>query len=151
MLKTGVLAEPVLVGRGRELEELQRCLDLALEGKGTTVFVSGEAGSGKTRLTREFLNVAKKRGVAVLAGWCLSDAEIPYFPFIEAFNAYFAFFEEEPLAGLQQPGVKIGGPAQIGSEEREITNWLGRTKTRLHRNRLRRSTSTPCGYHEEMA
>ena len=55
MLKSGVLAEPVLVGRERELEQLQHYLDLATQGKGATVFVSGEAGSGKTRLVNEFL------------------------------------------------------------------------------------------------
>jgi hypothetical protein len=42
MLKAGVLAEPVLVGRERELAELNAFLDSALEGKGTTVFVSAE-------------------------------------------------------------------------------------------------------------
>ena len=62
-LKTGVLAEPVLVGRERELQELESFLKSAAGGKGKTVFVSGEAGSGKTRLTREFLNLAKKKGV----------------------------------------------------------------------------------------
>ena len=59
-----------------------------------------------------------------MAGWCLSDAAVPYFPFIEAFNAYFASFEEEQFAALQQPGAKIGGPAQIGFEGREIATWL---------------------------
>ncbi len=87
MMKHAMLAEPVLVGRERELEELTRHLDSAAQERGTTVFISGEAGSGKTRLTREFLDAAKKRGVAVLAGWCLSDAAVPYFPFVEAFNA----------------------------------------------------------------
>ena len=33
-LKAGVLAEPVLVGRERELEELMHILNSALEGKG---------------------------------------------------------------------------------------------------------------------
>ena len=129
MLKTGVLAEPVLVGREKELEELQHYLDGAVEGKGNTVFISGEAGSGKTRLTHEFLNAARKKGVAIMAGWCLSDAAVPYFPFIEAFNAYFASFdEEEQLTSLQQPGVKIGGAAQIGFEGREIADWLAGPK-----------------------
>ncbi len=123
-LKTGVLAEPVLVGRERELKELESFLESAADGKGKTVFVSGEAGSGKTRLTREFLNAAKKRGISVMAGWCLSDAAVPYFPFIEAFNAYFASFEEEDQVSLREPGAKIGGPAQIGIEGREIATWL---------------------------
>jgi len=72
-LKAAIMAEPVLVGRERELEELMHYLDSAFDGKGTTVFVSGEAGSGKTRLAHEFLNLAKQKGVGVMAGWCRSS------------------------------------------------------------------------------
>jgi tetratricopeptide (TPR) repeat protein/KaiC/GvpD/RAD55 family RecA-like ATPase len=126
-LKAGVLAEPVLVGRERELEVLESFLNSAVEGKGKTVFISGEAGAGKTRVAREFLNIAKKKGVAVLAGWCLSDAAAPYFPFVEAFNSYFAsLHEEEQPVSPQQLGTPLGlaGAAQILSEERGITAWL---------------------------
>jgi KaiC/GvpD/RAD55 family RecA-like ATPase/tetratricopeptide (TPR) repeat protein len=124
-MKTQILAEPVLVGRERELEELQAFLDLALEGKGKTVFVSGEAGSGKTRLAREFLSLAKKKGIAVMAGWCLSDAAVPYFPFVEAIHSYTDSFEEEPIS-LQQtePDIGPGGAAQIRSEDLGISAWL---------------------------
>jgi predicted ATPase len=83
-------AEPKLVGRDREIQQLTRCLHSALNGKGTTVFVSGEAGVGKTRLVNEFLNLAKKKGTRILAGWCLSEANIPYFCFKEAFNSYMS-------------------------------------------------------------
>ena len=127
-MKSTVLAEPVLVGRERELEELKRYLDLVIEGKGQTILISGEAGSGKTRLTQEFLNVAKTRGVAVLAGWCLSDAAVPFFPFIEAFNSYFATFEEEEHANFQEPGAKVGRPGQIGIQGQEIVTWLAGPK-----------------------
>jgi Cdc6-like AAA superfamily ATPase len=50
-MKREVFSEPVLVGRDRELEELQAFLNSAIDGKGKTVFVSGEAGSGKTRVS----------------------------------------------------------------------------------------------------
>jgi tetratricopeptide (TPR) repeat protein len=51
--------------------------------------VSGEAGSGKTRLVNEFLDSSKqKRDLTELTGWCLSNSGIPYFPFIEAFKVY---------------------------------------------------------------
>jgi tetratricopeptide (TPR) repeat protein/KaiC/GvpD/RAD55 family RecA-like ATPase len=126
-LKAGVLAEPVLVGRERELEELESFLNSTVEGKGKTIFVSGEAGSGKTRLTREFLNAARKRGIAVMSGWCLSDAAAPYFPFVEAFHAYFlSFSENEEPASLQQSGTPLGvaGTAQMVGGERGITAWL---------------------------
>ncbi len=102
-----VLAEPTIVGRDNELEELMGYLNSALHGKGTTVFISGEAGSGKTKLSHEFLNRAKKLGVTVLSGWCLGNAAIPYFPFFEAFSAYFEC----------APSIESMDPA-------EVTNWL---------------------------
>jgi KaiC/GvpD/RAD55 family RecA-like ATPase len=126
--KSSVLAEPVLVGREKELGELQSYLNSAVQGKGKTVFVSGEAGSGKTRLTREFLNLAIKHGVAVMAGWCLSDAQVPYFPFMEAFNNYYASRrEEETSSSLQsETNLSLRAPVQIGIEsgDQEITSWL---------------------------
>jgi len=57
-LNKTTLPDPILVGRIDELEELKRSLDLAFQGKGTTVFISGEAGSGKTRLVTEFLKLS---------------------------------------------------------------------------------------------
>ena len=122
-----MLAEPVLVGREHELEELEAFLNSTVEGKGKTVFISGEAGGGKTRLVREFLNRAKKKNVALMAGWCISDAAIPYFPFIEAFSGYFATFsEEEQITSLQQPDAQLGlgSTVQFVSEEHGIAEIL---------------------------
>jgi tetratricopeptide (TPR) repeat protein len=82
-----VLVEPVLVGREEEFEELQDSLESILSGKGKTIFISGKAGSGKTRLVNEFLNITKKKDITTLFGWCLSNNTVPYFPFIEAFNS----------------------------------------------------------------
>jgi DNA-binding SARP family transcriptional activator/predicted ATPase len=45
---------PVFVARERELAQLHRFLDLVLSGQGRVVFVTGEAGSGKTALIQEF-------------------------------------------------------------------------------------------------
>jgi predicted ATPase len=130
LLKAGVLAEPVLVGRERELEQLKRSLDSAINGNGNTVFVSGEAGSGKTRLTREFLDSAREEHVAILSGWCLSDAATPYFPFVEAFNSYFSRFEDEEPMDLQKPGDPLGftGTAHLTRVDRGITAWLSGPK-----------------------
>lgn len=90
-LKSRILVQPVLVGRGGELEELCRHLDLAIDGKGATVFISAEAGIGKTRLMQEFLKAAKReKDIISITGWCLPNAEVPYFPFIEAFNGYYS-------------------------------------------------------------
>jgi tetratricopeptide (TPR) repeat protein/nucleoside-triphosphatase THEP1 len=106
--KLQVLAEPILVGREKELEELQGFLNTAIKGKGQMVFVSGEAGVGKTRLIHEFLNVAKKQAVAILTGWCLSNATVPYFPFFEAFRKYFS--DEGNIEELNVKNWLLGPP-----------------------------------------
>jgi tetratricopeptide (TPR) repeat protein len=104
-----------MVGRERELEELNRELQAAMEGKGRTVLISAEAGIGKTRLVTEFLKSVKQENTIKLSGWCLQHAEIPYFPFIEAFSNYYSTLGERG-----------------GEEELEISAWLkGPAKTRL--------------------
>ena len=129
-LKAVVLAEPVLVGRERELAELMRNLDLAFEGKGTAVFVSGEAGSGKTRLINEFLGAVKEKEIAILTSWCLSNASVPYFPFMEAFNGYFSAKKGEEAASTQQYQVlaRAKEAEQAEDEEAEIKAWLSGPK-----------------------
>jgi len=125
-LKAGILAEPALFGRECELEELLRCLNSSVEGSGTTIFVSGEAGSGKTRLTREFLNIANGKRIPILAGLCVSDAAIPYLPFVEAFNSYFRSFTEEDPISLEKPGppCSLAGTTKMATRESGITAWL---------------------------
>jgi len=110
-LKPRLPAEPALVGREQQIELLMQHLDSALNGQGTTVFICGEAGVGKTRLVTEFLNIAKKKGAKVLSGWCLSEAAIPYFPFTEAFNTY--------VSTIGDAKAKTAMTKQLG-----ITGWL---------------------------
>jgi len=111
-LSTSIHAEPAFIGRELELKELKQYLDSVVQGKGTTVFISGEAGSGKTRLTNEFLKYARRKAVTVLSGWCLSNAAVPYFPFFEAFNAYLS--EEQYIEGEEVTEVSewLKGPTQ---------------------------------------
>jgi tetratricopeptide (TPR) repeat protein/KaiC/GvpD/RAD55 family RecA-like ATPase len=125
-LENTVFSEPILVGREKEFEQLQIFLNSALASKGKTVFVSGQAGSGKTRLVKEFLNLAKKRGVAVLCGWCLSNAAVPYFPFFEAFSQYFTGdqSEEGEIVIPKLEEVNSGFTQQLGPQALGITAML---------------------------
>jgi predicted ATPase len=118
-LKTELLTEPTFVGRESEMRELVTYLDSAMSGNGKTVFVSGEAGTGKTRLVNEFLAVAKKREISLLIGWCLSNATMPYFPFIQAFDSFLPIDNEENGGALSQKlGLKswLMGPSQLQKE-----------------------------------
>jgi predicted ATPase len=97
------------VGRDREITRLNQFLDSTLTGKGTTVFISGEAGVGKTRLVNEFLSQAKDTGIIVLSGWCLSEAAIPYFPFSEALSSYISATSDKKTKSVMTKHLGILG------------------------------------------
>jgi predicted ATPase len=133
------------VGREPEIEELQLNLKVIVEGKGRTVFVSGEAGSGKTRLINEFLNVAKDKGITVLSGWCLSNAAVPYFPFVEAFDSYLLTnedFQNKSLGG-QQLRAKTWLIGQDGSQSISPQAWKDKTFAAVTNELLLISTNSP--------
>jgi adenylate cyclase len=103
-------------------------LELAFQGKGTTVFISGEAGAGKTRLVNEFITRVKKEEVSTIAGYCLGRSTVPYFPFIEAFRAYFASEGQSKArrAAIDHLGI-IGwlkGTKSTEVEQLGIKTWL---------------------------
>ena len=66
MVKRVVLSNPALVGRNKELSVLHNSLDSLLVTNGHTIFISGEAGSGKTRLVNEFVEIARKKEITIL-------------------------------------------------------------------------------------
>jgi DNA-binding CsgD family transcriptional regulator/tetratricopeptide (TPR) repeat protein len=76
----------VLVGRGRELGELERALGATRAGTGATVLVAGEAGIGKTRLVSEVGSRARDAGFDVLLGRSIDlvGTELPYQPLVDA-------------------------------------------------------------------
>jgi DNA-binding CsgD family transcriptional regulator/tetratricopeptide (TPR) repeat protein len=74
------------VGRAAELEALRSLMPSA-EGEGRRlVLVGGEAGSGKSRLVREFATTAADDGALVLYGACDAVVRTPYGPFVEALD-----------------------------------------------------------------
>jgi tetratricopeptide (TPR) repeat protein/KaiC/GvpD/RAD55 family RecA-like ATPase len=129
--KLKVFAEPILVGREQELSQLNQYLESTQSGKGSTVFISGEAGSGKSKLAKEFLNAASKKGITILSGWCLSDAAVPYFPFVAAFDSYFGAMDEEPLSGpsIGRSVNLVPNFAPATSNAFGITAWLNGFKS----------------------
>jgi DNA-binding SARP family transcriptional activator len=78
---------PLFVARERELAQLDHFLNLALAGQGRVVFVTGEAGSGKTALVQEFTRRAQDTYTELLvaSGNCNAYTGIgdPYLPFRE--------------------------------------------------------------------
>src|SRR5208282_4312688 len=75
---------PVLVGRAGQLAVLDAALAPARRGGPSVVLIGGEAGVGKSRLTREFAARSRAAGARVLAGGCveLGTDGLPFAPFI---------------------------------------------------------------------
>src|SRR5437764_11118095 len=59
---------PRMIGRDEELRVLGAALEAARDGHGGTLFLLGEAGVGKSRLTREAERIAQARGLRALRG-----------------------------------------------------------------------------------
>ncbi|MFI5243065.1 MAG: AAA family ATPase, partial [Gemmatimonadales bacterium] len=79
------LAPFPLVGRTSELELLRTLLDDGEQGRGRTIFLSGEPGIGKTRLGEELASEATSRGWTVALGRAYAvESGVPYAPFADA-------------------------------------------------------------------
>ena len=76
---------PIVVGRDEQLATLGAALDAALDSDGSVLFLTGEAGIGKSRLARELVGSARARGAIVAVGRGVpSGATTPYRPLTEA-------------------------------------------------------------------
>jgi class 3 adenylate cyclase/tetratricopeptide (TPR) repeat protein len=67
-------AASTMLGRQRELTELEASLDGAVGGHGQVVAVTAEAGMGKTLLVSQLVLTAARRGIGVQQGECPSFA-----------------------------------------------------------------------------
>jgi DNA-binding CsgD family transcriptional regulator len=98
------------VGRDQELALIERAILQALEGRGSTILVSGEAGIGKSRLGREAASIAERSGL----------------------NAYFGRFHELESNLAYLPFTRILGEVASGPVGPELTRLLAMA-TPLHR------------------
>jgi DNA-binding winged helix-turn-helix (wHTH) protein len=116
------LAQPdmgpaTLPGRAQDLAHLHAALERAASGVRQLVFVTGEAGIGKTALIRTFLAGLPPGGCAIAFGQCIeqSGAGEAFLPFLDALSALNGddptdevsslLRQLSPTWALQMPGV----------------------------------------------
>ncbi|MFR9805243.1 helix-turn-helix transcriptional regulator [Pseudonocardia sp. RS010] len=109
----GEVVEPLLcprtIGRGAETEWLLRCVEGAAAGSGRATVVLGDAGMGKSRLTRTATAHARARGVRVLPGRVRDGAVgVPYAVFGEALAAGFRDGGWPAAAALRPVRAQLG-------------------------------------------
>ncbi len=99
----GEVERPVFVARERELAQLGGFLDLTLAGQGRVIFVTGEAGSGKTALVQEFMRRAQDAhpDLVVASGNCnaYTGTGDPYLPLREILELLTGDVEAQWAAG----------------------------------------------------
>ena len=86
------------VGRSSELGTLRALLPTARRERGRVVLLSGESGSGKSRLVRELAAAAQGDGAQVLYGSCDTVLRTPYGPFVEVLERLSSMIDPHELS-----------------------------------------------------
>ena len=92
-----------LVGRARELAELEIALDRLAAGEPWCMQIVGEPGIGKSRLLAELCRRGEDRGYLVLSGGAAEfERDIPFGLIVDALNDYFGSLEPAVLRALDE-------------------------------------------------
>ena len=108
MSSAGPVQCPILVGRDDQLELFDRLIAEAVSGRGSTVFLSGRAGLGKTRLIRAAGRKAEAAGLRVDGG------------------AVAPQDHQVPLASIREMAAGLRGDDQWGSLSEDLLAIDGR-------------------------
>jgi len=129
-----------LVGREPALAKLQECMGRALRGQRQMVFVTGEAGIGKTTLVDEFhRQAAAAVPMRIARGQCVEGygGREAYYPLLEALGNLFRGPGGESVVGIlsaRAPTWLIQFPS-LRKQDRETLQreTMGATKARMLR------------------
>jgi transcriptional regulator with GAF, ATPase, and Fis domain len=143
------------VGREREMPFLQERAERVLEsGRGWTVFVSGEAGSGKTRCMEELKSWATLKRWRVIEASCGTGEETPYEPYRQVLSLTDpdkgpAIFRFDELPRVAESGVldSYSGPAAGQFRDllaREILRRLSKRPTLFLLHDFHRADKATC-------
>ena len=139
--RTSTQATKAVVGRENALSQLEACLDKALQGHRQIVFITGEAGIGKTTLADLFHQRAGfLPKLRVARGQCIEGfgAKEAYYAILEAFGELLR--EQDGNLGVQSlikhaPTWLMQFPSLLKPEQRESLQKeiLGATRERMVR------------------
>jgi len=101
------VVSPVFVGRREELASLAGQLEQARAKEPTFALIGGEAGIGKTRLTRELASLAASQDCCVLTGQCveLGGEGLPLAPLVDALRTLARTMPPDLLAEVLGPAA----------------------------------------------
>jgi DNA-binding CsgD family transcriptional regulator len=125
-----------LVGRARELAELEGALDQLAAGTPWCVQIVGEPGIGKSRLLAELCRRGEDRGYLVLNGRAAEfERDIPFGLIVDALNDYFGSLEPAVLRALDDDVPRELAaifPALPRDPDAAVSGGQGAERYRLH-------------------
>ncbi len=110
-----VVSEPYqsrIIGRDEEIGFLSIALQNQMEGNGSSIIITGEAGIGKTRLIEEFQSMTCENGIKTLVSSADADSVIPFHLFSSLLKNELdrpLFHEEEYISFTKVFAVNGGG------------------------------------------
>ena len=130
-----------VLGRAAELAKMRKWLDRALAADRQVLFVSGEAGIGKTTLVQAFLEQADKLpGIRIVRGQCLEHygAGEAYLPLLDGFSRLCRSHGGDQVLNLllnQAPTWLAQMPSLVPRSERATlqSHAMGATRERMLR------------------
>ena len=132
-----------IVGRERELRQLEDALSQTMAKRGRTVLITGEPGIGKTTLANEFVHRARRRPEALLLarGRCVEQYGTgeTYLPFLDALGSLLSGAGGARVAAVLRshaPTWCLQLPAAFGSSDTQAQlqqETIGATKERMLR------------------
>ena len=109
-----------IVGREVDIAYLHQCLDKVWRGTRQIIFVTGEAGLGKTTVVEAFVTEAERKGTLWLGrGQCVEHygAGEAYMPVLEALRAAVPHLGKSESRGLPgASGADLAGSDALASQ-----------------------------------
>jgi class 3 adenylate cyclase/tetratricopeptide (TPR) repeat protein len=114
----------LLIGRNKEMDQLAEAEKRLLSGNGGIISISGDAGTGKSRLVEDFKEKLDDNSTQLLEAHAFAYAQnIPYFPLIDFFNRVFDI-EEGDLPGQIKAKIE-SGVKELDIEDSEVVPYIG--------------------------
>lgn len=105
--KKSYISTSMLIGRDKELKEVQNALEKVIKGQSQALFVAAPAGVGKSRLIQEFKLYAQLAEIPFLSGRCYEQGMTSYQPMVQALNRSLPLSNQEILDKYGPVLVKI--------------------------------------------
>ena len=113
-----------LIGRAKEMVVLSEAAERLKQGRGSIFSISGDAGTGKSRVIREFKEISAKKNIEWYEGHAYSYTQsMPYYPLINLLVRVFQI-DEEDSPEIIKTRVESGVASLVG-DGNEYASYIG--------------------------